>query len=48
MASTTSPPMIGWVNLGINHDTAAFAVDSIRRWWRELGAVRYPTANATC
>ena len=27
----------GWVNLGINHDTAAFAVESIRRWWHELG-----------
>ena len=35
----------GWVNLGINHDTAAFAVESIRRWWRELGAARYPTAT---
>jgi len=30
----------GWVNLGINHDTAAFAVESIRRWWHELGATR--------
>ena len=43
----------GWVNLGINHDTAAFAVESIRRWWHELGAARYPTAtrlliNADC
>jgi hypothetical protein len=43
----------GWVNLGINHDTAAFAVESIRRWWRELGTTRYPTAtrlliNADC
>jgi Rhodopirellula transposase DDE domain len=35
----------GWVNLGINHDTAAFAVESIRRWWHELGAVRYPAAT---
>jgi transposase len=35
----------GWVNLGINHDTAAFAVESIRRWWHELGAARYPTAT---
>jgi hypothetical protein len=35
----------GWVNLGINHDTAAFAVQSIRRWWHELGAARYPTAK---
>jgi hypothetical protein len=35
----------GWVNLGINHDTAAFAVESIRRWWHELGAARYPAAR---
>ena len=27
----------GWVNVGINHDTAEFAVESIRRWWRILG-----------
>jgi hypothetical protein len=27
----------GWINLGIDHDTAAFAVESIRRWWQELG-----------
>ena len=43
----------GWVNLGISHDTAAFAVGSIRRWWHMLGAARYPTAtrlliNADC
>ena len=35
----------GWVNLGISHDTAAFAVGSIRRWWHMLGAARYPTAK---
>jgi Rhodopirellula transposase DDE domain len=35
----------GWVNLGIDHDTAAFAVESIRRWWRDLGRPRYPTAT---
>ena len=35
----------GWVNLGIGHDTAAFSVESIRRWWYELGAARYPTAT---
>jgi hypothetical protein len=34
----------GWVNLGIDHDTAAFAVESIRRWWRGLGRQRYPAA----
>ena len=35
----------GWVNLGIGHDTAAFSVESIRRWWYQLGAARYPTAT---
>jgi len=35
----------GWVNLGIDHDTASFAVESIRRWWHELGAARYPGAT---
>jgi hypothetical protein len=43
----------GWVNLGISHDTAAFAVARIQRWWQVLGAPRYPTArrlsiNADC
>ena len=32
----------GWINLGITHDTAAFAVESIRRWWQALGQARYP------
>jgi Rhodopirellula transposase DDE domain len=35
----------GWVNLGVTHDTAAFAVESIRRWWHEYGAARYPAAT---
>ena len=35
----------GWVNLGIDHDTAAFAVQSIRRWWQEIGRTRYPNAT---
>ena len=35
----------GWVNVGISHDTAAFAVASIRRWWHELGAARYPNTT---
>jgi hypothetical protein len=35
----------GWVNLGIDHDTAAFAVHSIRRWWQEIGRTRYPQAR---
>jgi Rhodopirellula transposase DDE domain len=36
---------VGWVNVGISHDTALFAVESIRRWWQELGVVRYPNAT---
>ena len=35
----------GWVNLGITSDTAAFAVESIRRWWHELGQARYQDAQ---
>jgi hypothetical protein len=31
----------GWVNIGVDHDTAAFAVESIRRWWNRLGKKRY-------
>ena len=27
----------GWVNVGIDHDTAQFAANSIRRWWKEWG-----------
>ncbi len=33
----------GWVSVGINHDTAQFAVQSIRRWLELLGRERYPT-----
>ena len=35
----------GWVSLGIDHDTAEFAVESIRRWWKEMGRPRYPHAG---
>jgi hypothetical protein len=35
----------GWVSVGMNHDTAAFAVQTIRRWWQEVGRVRYPAAE---
>jgi hypothetical protein len=35
----------GWVNVGIDHDTAAFAVESLRRWWNELGRQQYPAAK---
>jgi transposase len=33
----------GWVNVGTDHDTAAFAVESIRRWWNSTGRGTYPT-----
>lgn len=35
----------GWVSVGVDHDTAAFAVESIRRWWNSMGRVAYPKAN---
>ena len=38
----------GFVNVGISHDTARFAVDSIRRWWERMGSERYEGAGALC
>jgi Rhodopirellula transposase DDE domain len=35
----------GWVNVGTDHDTAAFAVESIRRWWNAAGSSEYPRAR---
>ena len=35
----------GWVNVGVDHDTAEFAVESIRRWWNLLWKKRYPHAT---
>jgi hypothetical protein len=35
----------GWVNVGITHDTAEFAVESIRRWWSRMGSQVYPGAK---
>jgi Rhodopirellula transposase DDE domain/Helix-turn-helix of DDE superfamily endonuclease len=35
----------GWVNVGTDHDTAAFAVESIRRWWKAAGSSDYPAAR---
>ena len=35
----------GWVNVGIDHDTAHFATNSIRRWWSEMGQQRFPRAT---
>ena len=36
---------MGWVNVGIDHDTAEFAVESIRRWYHHLGKGLYPKAK---
>jgi hypothetical protein len=36
---------VGWVRVGIDHDTAEFAVESIRRWWHEMGKITYPQAK---
>src|SRR3954454_14240234 len=35
----------GWVNVGVDHDTSAFAVASIRRWWQARGSADYPSAR---
>jgi transposase len=35
----------GWVSVGTDHDTAAFAVESIRRWWNAAGSLEYPRAR---
>ena len=35
----------GWVNVGTDHDTAVFAAESVRRWWRHVGADAYPSAT---
>jgi hypothetical protein len=36
---------VGWVSVGTDHDTATFAVNAIRRWWRTMGRKRHPKAN---
>ena len=35
----------GWVSVGVDHDTAAFAAQSIRRWWESMGEQAYPEAS---
>jgi len=35
----------GWVSVGIDHDTAQFAVQAIKRWWQTMGRPRYPHAG---
>jgi hypothetical protein len=36
----------GWVTVGIDHDTASFAVNTILRWWKEMGSKDYPRAKS--
>jgi hypothetical protein len=35
-----------WVSVGISHDTAEFAVHTIRTWWNEMGVAKYPSASS--
>jgi transposase len=35
----------GWVSVGTDHDTAEFAVATVRRWWQQMGAPKYPDAT---
>src|SRR5229473_1779231 len=35
----------GWVSVGVDHDTAEFAVETVRRWWRHMGSAVYPKAK---
>ena len=35
----------GWVSVGIDHNTSPFVTETIRRWWREMGAPLYPNAE---
>jgi hypothetical protein len=35
----------GWVSVGVDHDTAEFAVETLRRWWRNMGSQVYPRAK---
>jgi len=35
----------GWMSVGDDHDTAAFALNAIRRWWQAMGIDRYPNAR---
>lgn len=36
----------GWVSVGTDHDTAEFAVESIKRWWQKMGRLLYPDATS--
>jgi Rhodopirellula transposase DDE domain len=35
----------GWVSVGIDHNTAEFATESVRRWWERMGSLAYPAAE---
>ena len=35
----------GWVSVGVDHDTAEFVAETLRRWWRNLGATAYPESG---
>ena len=47
-ASTIIADNDGWVSVGIDHDTAAFAVNAIRRWWSAWDDSAIPTPSACC
>ena len=36
----------GWVSVGVDHETSAFAVNTLRTWWNSMGKARYPKAQA--
>lgn len=36
---------VGWVSVGVDHDTSEFAVETLRRWWEKMGRSRYPSAT---
>ncbi len=36
---------VGWVSVGVDHDTAEFAIETLRRWWEKMERVRYPKAT---
>lgn len=36
---------VGWVSVGVDHDTAEFAVETLHRWWERMGRLGYPVAQ---
>ena len=38
----------GWVSVGVDHDTAEFAVETVRRWWRQMGRPAYASWRSVC